>query len=225
MKELLIILIFTGVLSAQTFTVEKVSGDVKYQNGSSENWLLLNIGSTIEDDAIISTGDNSSVVLSGSNVRFNLNESSAVSVSSIKKMNTDDLLLALALEDMMNAPKEIKKSSNNTAVYGTKQGESNTLQIKTDDFGIKRLNGAVQLAKNGFQESAVVTAKETYRKYPDTKNLPSYRIYFADILNDKGLYEEALDEYVDIQKLKLNDEERTEVNKRTESIKMKLLSE
>jgi hypothetical protein len=164
------------------------------------------------------------VLLKGNKVNFKLGESSAVSVSNIKKMNIDELLLALAMEDMMNAPKEIKKSSDNTAVYGTKEGE-NTLQIITDDFGIKRLNGAVQLAENSLEESAVVAAKETYRKYPDTKNLPSYRIYFANILNDKGLYEEALDEYVDIQKLKLTDDERTEVNKKTESIKMKLLSE
>jgi hypothetical protein len=39
------------------------------------------------------------------------------------------------------------------------------------------------------------------------------------------LYEEALDEYVDIQKLKLTDKERTNVIEKTESIKMKLLSE
>ena len=215
---------FAGVLSAQTFTVEKVSGEVKYQNGSSETWSALKIGTTLKDDAVISTGRNSSVLLKGSKVNFKLNESSAVSVSSIKKMNIDELLLALAMEDMMNAPKEIKKSSDNTAVYGTKEGES-TLQIITDDFGIKRLNGAVQLAENSLEESAVVAAKETYRKYPDTKNLPSYRIYFANILYDKGLYEEALDEYVDIQKLKLTDEKRAEVNEKTESIKMKLLSE
>ena len=215
---------FAGVLSAQTFTVEKVSGDVKYQNGSSETWSALKIGAILKDDAVISTGQNSSVLLTGDKVNFNLNESSAVSVSNIKKMNIDELLLALAMEDMMNAPKEIKKSSDNTAVYGTKEGES-TLQIITDDFGIKRLNGAVQLAENSLEESAVVAAKETYRKYPDTKNLPSYRIYFANILYDKGLYEEALDEYVDIQKLKLTDEERAEVNTKTESIKMKLLSE
>ncbi len=223
MKTLLIILMFAGILSAQTFTVEKVSGDVKYQNGSSETWSALKIGMILKDDAVISTGQNSSVLLKGNKVNFNLNVSSAVSVSSIKKMNIDELLLALAMEDMMNAPKEIRKSSDNTAVYGTKEGES-TLQIKTDDFGIKRLNGAVQLAENSLEESAVIAAKETYRKYPYTKNLQSYRIYFANILNDKGLYEEALDEYVDIQKLKLTDEDRTEVNVKTESIKMKLLS-
>jgi hypothetical protein len=224
MKTLLIILIFAGGLSAQTFTVEKVSGDVKYQNGSSETWSTLKIGTTLKDDAVISTGQNSSVLLKGNKVNFNLNESSAVSLSSIKKMNIDELLLALAMEDMMNAPKEIKKSSDNTAVYGTKEGES-TLQIQSDNFGVKRLNGAVQLAENSLEESAVVAAKETYRKYPDTKDLPSYRIYFANILYDKGLYEEALDEYVDIQKLKLTDKERTNVIEKTESIKMKLLSE
>jgi hypothetical protein len=212
MKTLLIILIFAGGLSAQTFTVEKVSGDVKYQNGSSETWSTLKIGTTLKDDAVISTGQNSSVLLKGNKVNFNLNESSAVSLSSIKKMNIDELLLALAMEDMMNAPKEIKKSSDNTAVYGTKEGES-TLQIQSDNFGVKRLNGAVQLAENSLEESAVVAAKETYR------------IYFANILYDKGLYEEALDEYVDIQKLKLTDKERTNVSEKTESIKMKLLSE
>ncbi len=224
MKKLVIFLMFVGGLSAQTFTVEKVSGDVEYQNGNSETWSTLTIGTTLKDDAVISTGQNSSVLLKGDKVNFNLNGSSAVSVSNIKKMNIDELLLALAMEDMMNAPKKIRNSSDNTAVYGTKEGES-TLIIITDDFGLKRLNGAVQLAENSLEESAVVAAKETYRKYPDTKNLPSYRIYFANILYDKGLYEEALDEYVDIQKLKLTDEERVEVNEKTESIKMKLLSE
>ena len=155
MKTLLISLIFAGILSAQTFTVEKVSGYVKYQNGSSETLPTLIIGTTLKDDAVISTGQNSSVLLKGNKVNFNLNESSAVSVSSIKKMNVDELLLALAMEDMINAPKEIKKSSDNTAVYGTKEGES-TLQIITDDFGIKRLNGAVQLAENSLEESAAI---------------------------------------------------------------------
>ncbi len=225
MKKLILLLLFTGVVSAQTFKVEQVSGDVKYQSGSSESWVELKAGETVSDDVTISTGKNSSVVLSGKGVQFKLGELAAVSISNIKKMNIDELLLALAMEDMLKAPKKIEKSSDNTAVYGSEEGNKNEPMIKSNDFGIKRLNGAVELAGNGFEESAVVAAKETFRKYPDTKNLVSYRIYFADILYEKGLYEEALDEYVDIQKLNLTDEERAKVNEKTESIKMKLLSD
>ena len=223
MKKLILILFFTSSLFAQSFIVKEISGDVKYQNGNSENWIVLQKGSSVNDDAIIITADNSFVKLEGKDVSFKLTESSAVSVSSIKKMNTDDLLLALAMEDMMNAPKEIETNSDNTAVYGTEAGQENTLFIKSDNFGIKRLNGAVQLAKSNLQESAVVAARETYRKYPDTKSISSYRIYFADILYEKGLYEEALDEYVAIQKLQLSESEGAAVNEKTESIKMKLL--
>ena len=225
MKKTFIILFFGGLLYAQTFTIEKFSGDVKYQNGSSESWLSLTKGTILNDDAIVSTGDKSLAVLSGENIRFTLNELSAVSVSRIKKMDIDDLLLALAMEDMLDAPREIEKSSNNTATYGTKEVETNVLQIKSDSFGIKRLNGAVQLAESGMEESAVVAAMETYRKYPGTKQLPGYKIYFANILNEKGLYQEALDEYIDIQKLELSDEQKTEVNEKIESINMKLLNE
>ena len=218
-------LLFAGSVSAQNFTVGKVSGDVKYQNGNSENWAALQEGVKVNDDAIIITADNSFVELEGNNVQFKLNESSAVSISSIKKMNIEDLLLALAMEDMMNAPKEIKKSSDNTAVYGTEEGRDSPLLIKTDDFGIKRLNGAVQLAQNDLQESAVIAARETYRKYPETKTISSYRIYFADILYEKGLYEEALDEYLDIQKLDLTESQQSDVVLKTESIQMKMLGE
>ena len=225
MKKAILILLFAGSLFAQSFTVKEVSGDVKYQDGNSENWTVLEEGSKVNDASIIITSDNSFVELDGNDVSFKLNESSAVSVSSIKKMNTDDLLLALAMEDMMNAPKEMEKNSDNTAVYGTEAGQVNTLFIKSDNFGIKRLNGAVQLAKSDLQESAVVAARETYRKYPETKTISSYRIYFADILYEKGLYEEALNEYVEIQKLQLSQNEITEVNKKTELIKMKLLGE
>ncbi|MBT8381736.1 MAG: hypothetical protein KJO59_05210, partial [Ignavibacteria bacterium] len=91
-------------------------------------------------------------------------------------------------------------------------------------FGIKRLNGARQLSESGLTESAIVFAKETYRKYPDTKSDPSYRIYFANILYNKSLYEEALVEYKEISKLDLNEKQRNEVSSAIENIKKVLMS-
>lgn len=225
MKSIIIFLLAAGSLVAQTFTVEKVSGNTTYQDNGIEEWLKLEQGVILSDNAVISTGENSGVQIGNKNISFSLNELSAVSISSIKKMSIDDLLLALALEDMLNAPKEIEKSSNNTAVYGTREGNVRSIYIKSDDFGIKRLNGAVQLAELGFQESAVVAAKETFRKYPDTKQLPGYRLYFANILYAKGLYAEALEEYTSINKLNLMEDQKNELSEKSEVIRKKLLSE
>jgi hypothetical protein len=88
-----------------------------------------------------------------------------------------------------------------------------------------RLNGAEQLANSGLKESSVVFAKETYRKYPDTKQIPQYRIFFADILYEKGMYEEALGEYFEIEKLELTKEEKTKVESHVNAINKILLND
>jgi len=225
MRLTIIILFASSSLLAQTFTVEKVSGIVTYQENGNEKWGNLEEGFVLNDNAIISTSENSTVQLGKQGLTFSLDEWSAISISSIKTMSIDDLLLALAFEDMLNAPKDIKESSDHTAVYGTREGETNSIQIRSEDFGIKRLNGAVRLAELGFQESAVVAAKETFRKYPDTKPLPGYRLYFANILYDKGLYEEALGEYKSISGLSITDYQKSEIEEKSEMIRKKLLND
>ncbi len=224
-KIILFLLLSTGLVLAQEFTVAKITGNAKYQAGGNENWVDLKESETIEQDAVISTGDNSSITLKSNNLHFTLNESSAISVSSIKEMSTDELLLALAMEDMINAPKNNGNGkSGNTAVYGTDEGNSDELELLSSGFGIKRLNGAMQLAETDMKESAVVFAQETFRKYPDTKLLSSYRIFFADILFEKGLYSEAFEEFNEIAVLKLSEEEKSKVDEKTETIKKILLN-
>ena len=224
MKILLILFVFISSLYAQQYKAVNVKGEVKYQSGTSEEWIDLKEGSIVSGDDFVSTGEKSSVKLTGSNNSLILNELSALSVGSIKKMSTDELLLALAMEDMINAPKiKGKSTSNSTATYGNKE-DDRILKASPDNFGVMRLNGAEELANSGLKESSVVFAKETYRKYPDTKLIPHYRIFFADILYEKGLYEEALGEYFDIQKLELTKEEKTEVQSRVNSINKILLN-
>ncbi|HEY6437976.1 MAG TPA: hypothetical protein VIY47_15405 [Ignavibacteriaceae bacterium] len=223
MKILLMFLLFITTVTAQQFKVTDVKGNVNYRTGTSESWAELKTGIQLNSDDFISTGKNSSIQIKESGNIISIGEFSVVSIASIKKMSTDELLLALAMEDMINAPKTNGNSAN-TAVYGNKEGNENNTEVKTDDFGIRRLNGAVQLSKNGMMESSVVFAKETYRKYPETKQVASYRIFFADILSEKGLYEEALGEYLDIQKLELSKEQSTKVESQIDKINKILLN-
>ena len=227
MKILLTVLLFISTVTAQQFKVTDVKGNVIYRTGTSESWIELKNGAVLNSDDFISTGEKSSVQLkeTGSDIIITISDLSAVSISSIKKMSTDELLLALAMEDMINAPKTNGKgNSGSTAVYGDKQGKGKNTELETDDFGIRRLNGAMQLASNGLVESSVVFAKETYRKYPETRQEASYRIFFADILYEKGLYEEALGEYLDIQKLELSKDQITNVESHINSINKILLN-
>lgn len=224
-NTLLILIFFIPAIAAQEFKVVNVNGDVKYRSGTSEDWNEIKDSEVLESNDFISTAENSFVQIQGIGGVVSIGELSAVSLSSIKKMSTDELLLALAMEDMINAPKTNGKgNSGNTAVYGNKEGAEKDTELKTDDFGIKRLNGAMQLAENGLKESSVVFAKETYRKYPETKQVASYRIFFADILYEKGLYEEALGEYLEIQKLELSKEQNNNVVSKITSINKVLLN-
>lgn len=224
-KIFLMTILCISLLSAQEFNAIKIKGEVKYRTSTSEVWYELKEGTHLEPTDFVATGERSSVQIKRAGQQFNLEELSAVSLSSIKPMTTDELLLALAMEDMINAPKPNNKdNSSSTAVYGNKENEGEKLNLKDDDFGIKRLNGAIQLAKNGFKESSVVFAKETYRKYPESKQIPYFRIFFADLLYEKELYEEALGEYMDISKLELKNEEKNHVERRIKNINQLLLN-
>ena len=226
MKAIMIIMLLSVMNYAQTYkVVVNIKGSVKARIGSEEIWVDVKDGTTLKPNSTIITGEKSSVKIVSDELNFTLKESSAISVSSIKKMTLDELLLALAMEDMMNAPRKKEKTNGkSTAVYGTEEKKSNDQQTVSDDFGIKRLNGAVQLAETGYKESAVVTAKETFRKYPSTKSIAHFRIYFANILNDHRLYEEAYNEFNSIKNLDLSEKERSEVEGKLEQISKKLVN-
>jgi hypothetical protein len=225
MKTILTSILFISSLFAQEISVLNIKGEVKFQTATSEVWNELKTGDILQPEDFVTTGKKSTVKLKTNNQIFNLGELSAVSLSSIKSVSTDELLLALAMEDMINAPKSNgKKNSSNTAAYGDKEEDGNSIQLSNDDFGLKRLNGAVQLAENGFKKSAIIFAKETYRKYPYANQIASYRLIFADLLFGEGLYEEALGDYLQISKLELNSEEKLKVEKQIKSINQILLN-
>ena len=226
MKNILFVLIITsGITLAQKCYVESLTGTVKAQIGSSEKWMVVTEGAELPPYSTISTGKNSSVVLVKGNTKFTLKESAAVTVNNIKKMSTDDLLLALAMEDMMNAPrKKDENKSKSTQVYGDQNKTEKTPGVSNEEFGLMRLNGAKQLGDNAFKESAIVAAKETYRKYPETKKMIPHRIYFANLLYEKGLFEEAYAEFNSFKDYGMNESNKAEVNSKLELLSKKLIN-
>ena len=224
-KFIWIYLISVTISYSQSFQIEKITGTVKMLTSGSETWQPVKAKMQLNENTIISTDKNSSVTVRSEGISFTLKESSAITVSNIRKMSLDELVLALAMESVMNTPrKKENNKSDNTAVYGSKLSNETLTVLKSNDFGIKRINGARQLAENGMKESAIITAKEVYRKYPDTKKDADTRIYFADLLFELGLYEESLDEYVEIKSLQLNAEQKNRVIDKIDQINKKLIN-
>lgn len=222
MKTLILIILSAFLINAQNYKVEKITGIVKVQISGSEEWKEVKPGNSLPSNSLLYTDENSSIRLSGENGYFVLKGSSALVAGSIKNITLEELILALAMEEILNSPKKKENNgSQTTAVYGTEQ-KGKLLDVNSNEFGFKRLNGAKQLAENGFKESALISAKEIFRKYPKTFESVEQRIYFADILVDLEIYDEAYSEFEKISKLKLTENEKKTVSEKIELLKKKL---
>lgn len=205
---ILFVLLCAGILPAQEFRVEKVSGDVSILRGTSEEFTSIKEGDILLGSDLLITDLNSYVQLEQNNSRFVLNSNSALNLMNIKKVSINDLILALTMEEIRNIPESKSDNTKNTAVYGTQEREAGSPVLDENIIGLKKLNGARQLAESGYKESAIIVAKETYRKHPVTRSRFDERIYFADLLAGLTLYEEALTEYNEVQNLDLTEQQR-----------------
>lgn len=223
-----IIIFLTLVLNikAQEYTVKKISGDVKALKGSSEKWETLKINDKLSKDDLVLTEKRSSLQLIKNNQIFVIKDDIAIGLNHIKKISKNDLILALTLDEIRNVPK-LKRNglSKNTAVYGSEININENEVIKSYDLGFKRINGAKLLNESGYKESSIIVAREVFRNYPKTSKNFENRIYFADLLKDLDLYQEALGEYSRIEKLDLKEEQKNILEKRNEEISLKLLEE
>ena len=224
MKKIFItFLIISANIFAQNFTVEKVSGKVQVLHGTSEKYVAVKSGDSLNGNDLLITDDKSFIQLNKSGNRFILQSNSALGLNYIKEISINDLLLALAAEEIRRVPRnENKGNSKNTAVYGEEIKASSSILITEDLMGIKKLNGAKQLAESGYKESAVIVAKETYRKYPSTKNKIDERIYFADVLVDLNLFSEAYEEFSELKKYAGDFSSSEVISKRLELLKSKI---
>lgn len=204
MKKLLfMILILSFTTYAQEFTIDKISGDVFVMRGTEEEWTAVKVGQKLNKNDLISTSEKSLIQLTSKEGRFLLKSNSALNLNSVKRITLNELLLALAAEEIRNIPgKKNNSTLSNTAVYGREVANSKREMVFSKEMGNKRINGAKQLAESGFKESALLVAKETYRKYPDTKSNFENRLYFVDLMLELKLKNEAMTDLNDIKNSK-----------------------
>lgn len=224
MKSIIIILVTFLTSFAQEYTIQKFTGTVKVLRGSSEKWENIKLNDKLSENDLVLAEDKSSLTLLKDDQKFVLKANAAIGINHIRKVSINDLILALTLEEIRNVPK-IKRNnlSKNTAVYGSEISENSTKSEKDYDLGEKKINGAKLLNESGYKESSLIAAKEVFRNYPDISANFKNRIYFADILIELELYQEALSEFQRINKLNLTDEEKAILKTENEAISNKIV--
>jgi hypothetical protein len=225
MKKIILFLFsLTLCVNAQEFKVEKISGTVKLLKGTSEVWENIKVGQILSSEDLILTESNSLIQLSKEGERFLLKEDAAIGLNHVKEVSINDLVLALALDEIRNVPKTKRNGlSKNTAVYGSEVISSKNISISDEELGQKKLNGAKLLNESGFTESSIIAAKEVFRNYPSIAKNFNNRIYFADLLNELSLHQEAVSEYGRIENLNLTEQQLATVKKKNEEVSLKIM--
>jgi len=223
MKTLFFIVVLSTVVFAQTYTVEKVRGEVFVQKGVSEEWISVQKGMKLDKNDIVMTGEGAFLQLESGNKSFLLNADAALGLDRIKNIPLNDLLLSLAREELKRINIENKHPEiKNTAVYGSEVSGEESMSVDDNLLGERRLNGAYQLAKNGYKESAVLAAKETFINYPYTLKLVDKRLFFVELLDNLGLHYEAMDELKSIEKFVVNAEQAKIIKNMKDGISAKI---
>ncbi|MDP3683124.1 MAG: hypothetical protein Q8S01_04255, partial [Ignavibacteria bacterium] len=148
MKKIMILTVVLAFsLFAQSYKVEKVQGNVKALIGNSEQWVDVKEGTMVSSSTVLLTEKIALIMLSGRGIKFTLKPSAALSVNSLKRITIDELLLALAMEEILSTPaKRNSDKTMNTAIYGTNESGAKTSAVPTNLLGDLKLNGAKQLA-------------------------------------------------------------------------------
>ncbi len=222
MKIIIFLISFFFVVQAQTITVEKVSGSVYALIGTSENLTKISENNLLPVSTLIIAEEKSSVLIKKDDRLFLLQGAAAIAVERVSPMSIEELLMALALDDILSVPRrEEKNRTISTAVYGSRS-DKEEITFEISDLGFKKIEGALQLAESNYKESALIYARETFRKHPETALNSKHRLYFADVLYHLNLFNEAIDEYQKISSLYLTSDEVTIVQNRLNELRRKL---
>ncbi|MBI5471459.1 MAG: hypothetical protein HY961_03850 [Ignavibacteriae bacterium] len=201
---LILFFVTTKLFGGEQIVLQKVQGDVTVRAGVTETWSKLSAGHSLNPDATVKTGAQSSAVilLPSSNKKISLPPEVIVDISDIRELTQEELMLKLTMEKVRASSYQWKGRElnlpNETAMHGDPKDQKQALSETDPKVGVMEMNGIKRvLFDNGFYSTSALKALDVLRRYPALKKFEN-RLLIAESLEKSNLKSEALNEYVSL---------------------------
>jgi hypothetical protein len=192
---LIVLLAYPALSSDGQLTVQRIEGDVYVRHGVAEKWSEATPGSTLRPEDTIRTGRNASAILRRvDGTVYRIPPVTMVDVSDFRSMSREELLLRLAMEDMLSVPERIdddRPLPRTTVLHGRSRERADDTADLDLTMARYRVNGARYLIEQDYRGSAVLKIRETLRLYPEGEYRIGAMMLAAESLESMELFEEA----------------------------------
>jgi hypothetical protein len=146
-----------------------------------------------------------------------------VDLSDLRMLTQQELLLRLAMERVRSVPDKPQDDELHipriSSVHGISKSSSKRVPTVNVEGGRFQLNGVKILYDNGFYGTCVLKAKEVFRLMPELRSTIPVRLLVANALVKMNLRDEALSEYAELSKEKLDPQQRAMVDQQLGQLK------
>lgn len=230
MKKILfliaLVLITTSIAYSTDIKVAALKGAVSVRHGVHENWVRVSVGDILKpEDSIELDRKSSATLLINGKIKLTIPESVIIDISDLRTITQEDLLLKLAMENVRSVPQNNNEDGISIPRITTVHGENKDLNTKTlspgVEFGLKQLKGTKVLFDNRYYATCVLKVKEALRIYPEFNKKTDVRLMVANAFEKLNLFEEALNEYINLLNEKLSEKDQKYVADKIDFLKNK----
>ncbi|TLY33621.1 MAG: hypothetical protein E6K56_00570 [Ignavibacteria bacterium] len=213
-----------GTILRADIKVTAVKGSVYVRHNVQEQWVSVSPGDLLKpDDSMKSGRKSSATVLIDDKTAVIMPEQAIIDMADLRTLTKEELLLKLAMERIRSVPDKSGDDElsipRTTTIHGSNMDQHAAAGAVDPEMGTMRMKGTEVLFGNGFYETGILKAKELFRLYPDLSSRINDRLMVAKALEALRLKGEAMEEYIQLGKAQLTDEQRTAVTKRLELLK------
>ena len=220
----LLTLLTAGTILRADIKVTAVKGSVYVRHNVQEQWVSVSPGDVLKpDDSMKSGRKSSATVVIDDKTTLTMPEQAIIDMSDLRTLTKEELLLKLAMERIRSVPDKSGDDElsipRTTTMHGANMDRRPAAGVADPEAGTMRMKGTEVLFGNGFYETGILKAKELFRLYPDLSGRIDDRLMVAKALEALKLKGEAMEEYIQLGKAQLTDEQRSAVVKKLELLK------